>query len=449
MSPALDFIHDTCFEDLPVGIIHEAVRCVGDTLGVSVAGTQTELSRIICNHAFRQFGGNSAHLWWDGRQVSAAGAALANAMTIDSIDAHDGNKLTKGHVGCGVLPGLVAVMEAEKKFGAREFLTSIVIGYEIGTRAGISLHASACDYHTSGAWIALATAALGARQLGLDKRQTREAIGIAEYHGPRSQMMRCVDAPTMVKDGSGWGAMAGVSAAYLAKDGFSGAPAVTMEAPELAHIWNDLGSNWYVKQQYIKLYPVCRWAQPAVEAVLALRQAHRFSDEQIERIEITTFHEARRLATIPDNTEQAQYSLPFPVAAALVRGTLGVAEITADGLADPRIRQLAGRVSILESDRFNQAFPARRFAEAEIRLKDGRNFKSAPTEAKGDPEHRVEDEVIWSKFHALTDPVLSGVKSARLESTITGLPEAESVAQLFDQMFTGREIIAPVKSELS
>ena len=55
--------------------------------------------------------------------------------------------------------------------------------------------------------------------------QLRHALGIAEFHAPRSQMMRCIDYPTMLKDGSGWGAMAGVSAAYLAADGFTGAPA--------------------------------------------------------------------------------------------------------------------------------------------------------------------------------------------------------------------------------
>ena len=202
---SIDFIHDTTFESLPKSTIKEAVRCFVDTVGVAVGGSQTQVAHIIHNHAACQFGGDAATLWQDGRRVSAAGAALANGMTIDSLDAHDGHKLTKGHVGCGVLPGLIAMMEAEGKAGAHELLTSIVIGYEIGTRAGIALHTSACDYHTSGAWIGLATAALGARQLGLTQAQTREAVGIAEYHGPRSQMMRCIDAPTMVKDGSGWG----------------------------------------------------------------------------------------------------------------------------------------------------------------------------------------------------------------------------------------------------
>ena len=98
----INFIHDTTFDDLPDAIIGEAVRCLIDTLGVAIAGSQTKLSKIIHNHAAEHFGGNTSMLWQDGRRVSAAGAALANAMTIDSIDAHDGHKLTKGHVGCGV-----------------------------------------------------------------------------------------------------------------------------------------------------------------------------------------------------------------------------------------------------------------------------------------------------------------------------------------------------------
>jgi 2-methylcitrate dehydratase PrpD len=432
MSVILDFIHDTKFTDLPPEIVHEAVRCLGDTLAVSAGGSRTDLSRIIRNHAARQFGGGASRIWWDGRSVSPAGAALANAMTIDALDAHDGHKLTKGHVGCGVIPGLIAVMQQEGRTDPQELLTSLVIGYETGSRAGIALHASACDYHTSGAWIALATAALGARQLGLSKTQTREAVGIAEYHGPRSQMMRCIDAPTMVKDGSGWGAMAGVSAAYLAADGFTGAPAITMEDSALAHIWNDLGANWCVTQQYVKLYPVCRWAQPALEAVLALVREHQFTADDVEAITINTFHEAKRLAVTPSNTEQAQYSLPFPVAAALVRGRLGVEEITESGLADPEILRVASIIEITESDEFNAAFPARRFASATVTLKGGAVFQSATTEAQGDPEHKLSDAVLWSKFHGLADPVLGADRAGELEAAIAAMPDAASAGGLFE-----------------
>ncbi len=426
---AVDFIHDTTFDMLPQDTVHEAVRCLVDTLGVAVGGSQTSMSKIIHNHAARQFGGNEATLWKDGRRVSAAGAALANAI---SIDAHDGHKLTKGHVGCGVIPGLIAMMQAEGIYDPKELLTSVVIGYEIGTRAGITLHASACDYHTSGAWVALATAALGARQLGLSREHTREALGIAEYHGPRSQMMRVIDAPTMVKDGSGWGAMAGVSAAYLAQDGFTGAPAITMEAPDLAHYWDDLGSNWYVKQQYIKLYPVCRWAQPAAEAVLALVKDHNVTASQVVDIKVESFHEAKRLNAIPENTEQAQYSLPFSVSAALVRGAIGVKEVTDDGLNDTQIIDLAKRVEIVETDDFNAAFPARRFARAHLYLKDGSVLTSDVTEAQGDPENKVADSVIWEKYAQLTSPVIGQNRSDKIIGQIRNMEKETSAEDLFN-----------------
>ena len=67
--------------------------------------------------------------------------------------------------------------------------------------------------------------------------------------------MRCIDHPTMLKDGSGFGAMAGVSAAYLAKSGFSGAPAVTMDSDNTISFWKDLGQKWLIKEQYFKPYP--------------------------------------------------------------------------------------------------------------------------------------------------------------------------------------------------
>ena len=266
-----EFIHHTRHAQLPPQVLAQARRCVLDLVGVAAAGSQSRLSGIIRRHAAEHFGGGdrSVRMLFDGRRVSPVGAALAGGMTIDSFDAHDGHVLTKGHVGVAVMPSVLAFADALKSLDGQEFLTQIVIGYEIATRAGIALHASASDYHTSGSWNTIACAALGARNLGLGPQQTREALGIAEYHGPRSQMMRCIDHPTMVKDGSGWGAMAGVSAAYLAADGFTGAPALTLEAAKLTPVWADLGERWLILDQYFKPYPVCRWAQPAVEAAMA------------------------------------------------------------------------------------------------------------------------------------------------------------------------------------
>ncbi len=435
MQPLTDFLHDLRWQDVP-GPVQARLRFfLTDLLGTATGGIGTRLSRIIRDHATRQFGPGAApaRLMLDGRRVSPAGAALAGGMTIDAYDAHDGHRLTKGHAGCAALPTALAMAEATGRLDGGDLLVALLLGYEIGTRAGIALHRTAPDYHTSGAWAALSSAAIGARYLGLGAGETRHALGIAEYHGPRSQMMRCIDSPTMLKDGSGWGAMAGVSAAYLAADGFTGAPAITAEGADVVDLWGDLGQTWRVMEQYYKPFPVCRWAQPPVQAVISFMQAHALTSPLVARIEIVTFHQSLRLATrTPATTEEAQYSTAFPAAVAAVRGTIGPLDITEAAFTDPEIRRLAEGMQVTESESYNQAFPARRIAHAVLVLQDGTRLQSAPTEARGDPEAMVSEAEMLAKFHACADPVLGAPRALALRQAAEALEPGRSAEALLD-----------------
>ena len=374
-----------------------------------------------------------AQLWLDGREVSPPGAALANGMTIDALDIHDGHPLTKGHAGAAVVPGLFACISSESAAGlsGEEFLTALVIGYEIALRAGLALHDTACDYHTSGAWNSLGVAALAARRFGLDSGQTRHALGIAEYHGPRSQMMRCIDHPTMLKDGSGWGAMAGISAALLARANFTGAPALTVESDEVNVTWQDLGSSWHITGQYFKPHAVCRWAQPAIEAALKLQHNHPITPENVKHILVTTFHEAVRLnCRSPQSTEEAQYSLPFPLAAALVHGRLGVAELTGTALKDPVVLKLCEQVEMKEDAQFNQHFPAKRLARVEIETEDGNIFDSGEFEADWEASNPPSDPELREKFRRLTGQQLPDERAAELEQLVWSCEELPDLGKL-------------------
>jgi len=373
---------------------------------------------------------------FDGRLGSPGGAALAGGITIDALDAHDCHKRSKGHVGCGVLPALLSLPQAGRLADVRAFLASLFVGYVIVTRAGIALHRTACDYHTSGAWIAIAAAELGARSMGLDTAKTREAIGIAEYHGPRSQMMRVIDQPTMVKDGSGWGAMAGVSAAYLAAEGFTGAPAVTVEGEDVADLWGDLGHTWRIAEQYYKHYPICRWAQPPVQAVIDLRNAYKLTSEDVEKIEITTFHNSRRLAkSAPLTTEEAPYSTAYPTAVAMVRGCVDPDDVMEKSFTNPEIKRLAAGMSVVESDTYNAEFPANRISSVTLTLKTGETLSSGDTEALGDPENPVTEEDVKAKFHAYARPKLGGARSDALETAVGALGNGSGLDVLQNLIF--------------
>lgn len=427
----ITFIHELTWADLPPVIQQQARRCLLDTMGAALGGRKTAVSALIYDYAATVYGGAGARLWWDGRIVSPPGAALAHAMTIDALDIHDGHPLTKGHAGAAIVPALFAFLRDDQPISGQEFLTRLIIGYESALRAGITLHATACDYHTSGAWNALGCAAVGARALGLTREQTHHALGIAEYYGPRSQMMRCIDHPTMVKDGSGWGAMTGVSAALLAQKGFTGAPAVTVEYPEAVPFWQTLGTAWEILGQYVKPHAVCRWAQPAIEAVVALQQTHHLAVEAIEQVTVRTFHQAVRLnMRRPQDSDQAQYSLPFPVAAALVYGKLGGSELTGAALIDPTVLALVDKVVLVEDDAFNAYFPARRFAEVTITTTAGQSYHSPATEARWNSDEPPSDEELLTKFRWLAAGLLSPAAVNELEADLWHCTEAADMSGL-------------------
>jgi len=161
-TPVIDFIHDHNWADAPAEAQAAARLATLDLLGVAASGTATTLSKIVRQHAFEHFapraspGFEGCRIMFDGRRCSVPGAVLAGGMQIDSVDAHDGHKLTKGHVGCGVLPAALAFSEMEPEISESDLMGHILMAYEIGARAGIALHHSVSDYHTSGAWIALA-----------------------------------------------------------------------------------------------------------------------------------------------------------------------------------------------------------------------------------------------------------------------------------------------------
>lgn len=439
-SVAHDFIHGLTFEDLPGEVVDQAKRCLLDLIGVFVAGRSTRLSKIVYDYAASQLCSSSAnkvHLLFDGRTTSRAGAAFAGAFTIDSFDAHDGHRLTKGHAGVALLPALLALFEASESRSGREFLTNLVIGYEIATRAGISLHLSACDYHTSGAWNSIAVAAIASRILKLDAEQTMHALGIAEYHGPRSQMMRCIDHPTMVKDGSGWGALSGMTAADLASAGFTGAPAITIES-ESPSLWGSLGERWCILEQYFKPWPVCRWAQPAIECLAAAYSDNKIQSADIAEIRIETFTEGVRLGKQPPaSTEAAQYAIGFPVAAFAVRGQIGAAELDESGLRDPQILDMLSRIRLIDAPDLSALFPSQRLARVQIILKDGRSLAVGPMPAKGDPEDPLSDAEVLRKYYGLAQ-ALDKARAQAIANEVSSLSNTQASPDALIRLMIGR-----------
>jgi len=431
------FIHDLTWDALPTRVQKQARRCLVDTIGVALSGRQTELSRIISSHVREVYAGQGSRLWLDGREVSKPGAALANGTSIDSLDMHDGHPTTKGHAGAAVLPALFAALPVRGPTGisGQDFCAALVVGYEVALRAGIALHATSVDYHSSGAWNALGCAAVCARIFELTREQTRHALGIAEYHGPRSQMMRCIDHPTMLKDGSGWGAMTGVSAAMLAKSGFTGAPALTVEDHAVREIWSTLGKAWEMDHLYFKPHAVCRWGQPAIEAIIQLQAKHCIVPQEVFTVAVSTFHQAVCLSgSQPETTEQAQYSIAYPLAAVMFTGLLGYKELCGVSLHNPDICSLASRVAVEEDSELSACFPEQRWARVRVTMQDGRVLDSGSVQARWDADEPPSDEDLLQKFRNLVREMIESQQAEELEKAVWQCAESEDVQTLRDMI---------------
>jgi len=434
------WIQELRFEDIPAGVVTRAEDLLLDTLAVAIGSRRVPATALAAEHAASHFAagtaGESITLPFDGRPVSAAGAVYALATGLDNLDAHDGYQPAKGHAGVVVVPALLALAARHRpSLCGRDALAALVVGYEIACRAGVALHGTAGDYHSSGAWNALGVAALGCNLFGFEDHDRIEAaLGIAEYHAPRAPMMREVDNPSMLHDSSGWGALAGLSALELARAGFQASPADLLHAPAAAGYWCDLGTHWLLPEQYVKAHPVCYWAQPAVRAALELRRCHEVDPDSIECITIATFHEATRLwSGIPANTARAQYSLAFPVACALQRGRVGPEEVAGSGLGDAGIRRLVERIAFEERAEFNARFPAERVAAVTLLLADGTRLESGPCTPLGTPQDPLDRAGIERKLAVYAEGAWPADRQAALMSAVQRLHEPDA---RFDDVLT-------------
>lgn len=425
------FITDAAWQDLPPVVRRQAKRCLLDGLGAMVAGGPTPVGRLMAGFAEAQMAGAEATVLASGRTATAAGAALANGFAANALDIDDGHRRVKGHPGACVLPVLLAAAEAVDGVSGTEFLTTLVVGYEIGICAGLIRHATQGTYHASGSWGAVAGAAAGGRLYGLDADRLRHAMGAAEYHAPMSPMMKGIATPSMGKDAIGWGCLVAMLSLDMAREGFTGIRPLFDDAPEPR--WIDrLGRDYEMRNLYFKPYACCRWAQPAVVGAVKVVRGAGLRLSQIRAIRVRTFEAATRLPdTPPRNTEEAQYHLAFPVAAALHDGDCGPRQVLAPRIFDRRLLALASCVTVEADEALEACFPQKACARVVVETGDGRRYDSGVVEAPWEPpDDRPDDRALEAKFRRLTVPVLGEETAGRLVARIWDLDQTADVRRL-------------------
>jgi 2-methylcitrate dehydratase PrpD len=383
------FIGDTTWEGLPSEVRERALMCLMDNVASTIAGSTARATRIAESLASDLLQGDQATLLAGGGRASVLGAAFANAVAGNAYDIDDNGLYTWGHPGAQVFAAALAMGEKVAATGSA-LLAASVVGYEVMFRAGRCWHDThQPDYRACGTWGSIGCAAIGANLLRLSAPEIRHALGIAEYNTPSLPMMLAVREPAMVKHGIGIGALNGLMSAELAARGFTGTR--SMLALDEHDEWvGDLGAHFILPYGMSwKEYSCCLWAHAPLLAVDRLRAAHEFDVAAIRRIVIETDPTALQLSVIhPRNTEEAQFSIAWPVAALLVDGEVATEQVADTRLDDPVINALADKIEFVASEEYGRLYEgsdlgrpdSQDAAHVTIELADGRRLDSGPVE---------------------------------------------------------------------
>ncbi|MGF1608755.1 MAG: MmgE/PrpD family protein [Kiloniellales bacterium] len=432
------------FEDLPEAVAARAVELFVDWVGSALSGSGHRAITILERFADAMGPRTGPSEILTARKISSPFfAALVNAAAShisEQDDVHNGSVF---HPGAVVFPPALAAAQALGSAG-RDFITAAVAGYETGIRVGEFLGRSHYKvFHTTGTAGTFAAAAATGRLLGLDARAMLHAFGSA---GTQSaglwEFLR--DAADSKQLHTAKAAADGLLAAYLAKDGFTGAGRILEGAQGLAagmsgdadpaRLTDRLGTRWALLETSFKYHASCRHTHPAADALLQVVTAHDLRPDDIASITAHVHQGAIDVlgpVTNPRSVHQAKFSMPAALGLIAAHRSAGLGDF-AGVLEDEAALAFLDRVTMELDAEVDAAYPARWIGKVTVRTRDGRSLAGRVDEPKGDPGNTLSRAEIDCKARMLAaaGAALSEAEIDRMMETLWSIAEAQRVPSL-------------------
>lgn len=420
-----DFACRLTAADLPPEVWAKSVDHIVDAIGLAFASQHFRFAGPGLAGIAAAGGAGEGTVVGSRLKLAPRDAAAANGYLMHGLDFDDTHPGAIVHPTVACLPTALAVGEAQDATWG-EVVAAYVAGMETCIRVGRAVHGGfhRTGFHATGLVSHFSAAVVAGKLMGLDAGQIVGAQGIAASTAGGVQVFLETGAWTK-RLHPGWGALAGITAATLVKHGFD-APKRPYEGRfgffethmqthvgdvDVPSIAAGLGSEWTLLETAIKPYPVCHFIHGAAEAALQLR-AQLASGSEITRVTCElpapTLHivaepaDAKRL---PRTDYEAKFSAHFVVAACLLRGRFGLAELDDASLADPEILALCQRIDCVEE--VGSAFPEHFSGAVSVTLASGETLNRRIPVNLGSGDRALSREDIVAKFRGTAGVSLS------------------------------------------
>lgn len=437
-----EFVVRADFADLSEAARHQLKIRVLDSLGCAIGALAGEPIRLI-REQLADFGGNPRCTLIGGQQTAPDRAAFYNGALVRYLDFNDSYlaKGETGHPSDNVAPVLACAEYASD--GGQDFLVALAVAYQVQCRLSdvAPVRAKGFDHTTQGSY---AVAAGDSRALRLNVDQTRNAIGIC---GTAFNALRVTRTGAL----SNWKGLAYPNTAFgcthatfLAMRGITG-PAEVFEGNKgfmdaiAGHFqidWSKEGLD-AVTRTILKKYNAEIHSQSALEGTLELKQTYHFRPEDVDRIEIDIFDVAYNIIgggeegekTTIHTKEEADHSLPYMVAVAILDGQVMPEQYTPARIQSADVQSLLRKVTIHPSPELSQRFPNEMPCNITVWLKDGRTLSIQKVDYEGFTTRPMRWETVVQKFDNLSTPYTTATLRQNIVSAVSNL-ESIQVAEL-------------------
>ena len=385
------------YEAIPDAVLRRCEDFLLDTLASILAGARSR--PVLSIEKFARAMGPAdgpSEVLVSRRKTSPMFAAMVNAASahmVEQDDVHNGSVL---HTAAVIFPPVLAVAQALRASG-RDLLAAAVAGYEVGIRVGEFMGRSHYKiFHTTGTVGTVAAAAAVGNLLRLNPGQMLDAFGSAGTQAAGLwEFLR--DAADSKQLHTAKAAANGMTAAYLAQDGFTGAKRI-LEGPQgmaagmstdadPARLTDRLGARWALAETSFKYHASCRHTHPAADALLQVVREHRLEAADIARV-VTHVHQGALdvlgPVTNPQTVHQSKFSMGTVLALIALRGYAGLNEFDM-GIQDKDVAAFRGKVQMQLDPEVDGAYPARWIGKVTVHTADGRVLHGRVDEPKGDP----------------------------------------------------------------
>lgn len=428
------FVCNASFGSISAEALAQLKIRVLDTVGVAIGALDAK-PIVAIRALIDDLGGTPVATMIGGGKTSIDRAAFMNVALsryLDFMDAY----LAKGET-CHPSDNLGAVLAAGESVDGTgaEFLTALAVAYQVQARLSdvAPVRAKGFDHTVQGAY---ASAAAVSKALRLTPDMTTNAIAIS---GTANNALRVTRTGTL----SNWKGLAypntakeGTFAALLASRGITG-PDEVFEGNKgfKQSIAGNFTIDWLaedlerVRMTIVKKHNAEIHSQSALDAALEIRSHSGFRADDIQRIRLRTFDVAFSIIGGGDEgdkrtvrtKEEADHSLPYLIAAALVDGQVTPAQFEPERIVAQDVQRLLKQVSILPDDSFSARFPAEMPADLEITMNDGAVYRSVQNSYEGFHTNPMSWSVARSKFDTLASPFASAALLDEIATVIQDL----------------------------